>query len=178
MKKLMVGSVALVMVLGLVGVLAAGWFPLSMQTQAHMGATHVYEVNGGDFVSTSTNGAVTNQMFVAQANQAVELVAMTLPQAFDTGYTNGITVSCGDTNSATKFLAATQIGPTGTVSVAFGKGTYNSGSSSNVTLATTKTVYTQATKIFVIAQPDSTSAGSDFTKGKARFYFRVWSAAD
>lgn len=180
MKKYLIGALVLVVLLAVtLPAAAVGFYPLPEQTQAHMNATHVAVLKGGDWSTASTtNGAVTNTLFTAQAGEAVELVAMTLPATFDTGYTNGLAVTCGDTNSATQFLASTQLGPTSTVTIAFGKGVYNSGAATNVTLTETRQVYSQATAIRAIVTPDTTSAAKDFTKGEVRFYFRKFNRLD
>lgn len=174
--KTKIYAVLLVLVLvALVPALAGGFYPLPLQSQAHMGATHMAVLKAGDMATaTTTNGPVTNVLFTAQTYQAVDLVAMTVPAVFDTGRTNGATVSCGDTNGATQFMTASQIGPTSTVYVAYGNGT-NTGA---VATLQAKKVYTQATAVRAIFTPDTSSAAADFTKGEVRFYFRIFNRND
>jgi hypothetical protein len=126
---------------------AASFHPLTEQERANLGATHVATFTYADFTETTTNTAQTfTNVFAVAAKEGVELVAMQLATAFDTGntnYTGSVLVEVGDGADADLYLTSTELASDGTeVFLKFGRSVQAATSviSTNVTGLTLQTV--------------------------------------
>ena len=97
---------------------AASFRPLPEQEQVNLGATHVLTMTYADFTETTTNTAQTfTNVFAVSAKEGVQLVAMQLKTAYDTGntnYTGSCAVTVGDGADADLYLTSTELASDGT----------------------------------------------------------------
>ena len=127
---------------------AASFRPLLEQERANLGATHEVTIEYSDLAAgTTTNTALTlTNVFDVAAKQGVQLVAMQLVTAFDTGntnYTGSLAVEVGDGADADLYLTSTELASDGSeVWIKFGRSVQaaTSAISTNVTGITLQTV--------------------------------------
>lgn len=144
--------------------LASSFRPLPEQERANIGATHVATVTYADLTETNTNTAQTlTNVFAVAAKEGVQLVAMQLVTAFDTGntnYTGSVLVTVGDGTDTDLYLTSAELASDGTeVWLKYG--------------TTGRKVYTAADTIDFVFTPNSDEALSANTAGEVRFYFKV-----
>jgi len=166
--------------------------PLPVEQQARFGATHCIELAAADLAGVTYSNiawAVTNTV---TKPCAVRFVAYLLDQpfnntkAYDTNgvmtTTNSITLSCGDGNSATKWISGLQVAADQTPTVVGSFGTdYTAtitGLATNVTGITvtspTLNAQTSDVKLILTLTPSGSEAQlGSLTRGKARFFFRI-----
>lgn len=120
MKKQKCRMMVLAMALLMAGWATAAEFrPLLEQERANLGATHEVTIKYSDLATgTTTNTALTlTNVFDVATNAAVQLVAMQLITAFDTGntnYTGSLAVEVGDGTDADLYLTSTELASDGT----------------------------------------------------------------
>jgi len=174
---------------------ASSLHPLTEQERANIGATHVATITYADFTETATNTAQTlTNVFTVAAKEGVQLVAMQLQTAFDTGntnYTGSVLVEVGDGTDADLYLTSTELASDGTeVWLKHGRSVQAAtsgvvtqvvaGVTNAITVLTALTddstgrkVYTAADTVDFKFTPNSDEALSSNTVGEVRFYFKV-----
>lgn len=93
--------------------------PLGNEEAARWGATHRIIITESDLTDTSTVIRATITGATIRANTAIEPVALVLAHPFNinsaaTNAYNTLTVTVGDTNSATQFVSSTELNENGT----------------------------------------------------------------
>ncbi len=170
MKKQKCRMMVLAMALLMAGWATAAEFrPLLEQERANLGATHEVTIKYSDLATgTTTNTALTlTNVFDVATNAAVQLVAMQLITAFDTGntnYTGSLAVEVGDGTDADLYLTSTELASDGTeVWLKYGRSVQaaTAAISTNVTGITLQTVSltdTNAVTALVVTNVVVTSA--------------------
>jgi hypothetical protein len=149
MKRLI--TIAAIALLGLNALAASSIVPATIQEMAKYGATHVLEWDHEDLTSTSTNDTHTfTNTFTGPVSVKFEGYILDTP--FDSStVTNptALTVSVGDTSSATKWISALQVAYDQTPTYYSSFGTDYSG--------TAAMTYTVATNAFITSIVDATT---------------------
>lgn len=202
MKKIM----ALAVVMGLSGLAFGGTIrPLTMEMQGRYGATHFLEIGYADLVScTSSNLAYTNTFRLLPDTTfrfvAYELLVPFVGAATTNTKMGDATITFGTADSASAFLASTQIGTNGTawwkagvpaLTLTLVKATNTivfSGADTNVlttntliavtdviaSSVTAETLYTAATNVMsAVITPAANQALGWATAGKLRLFMQV-----
>lgn len=185
--------------------------PTTIEEMARYGATHVITVTAADLVAqTNVSASIAFTNTVTQPC-SIKFMGYVLDKQFqdakawDTNgvatTTNDLTLSCGDTNSTTRWINAVQAAydSTPTITGSFGTDYTSVGSTavvtkcdviasngvsfnlvSNVTVASTVTMSspilnanTADAKLVVTATSGSTTQPSKLTRGQARFFFKI-----
>jgi len=147
-----------------VNVWAASVRPVPEQGKGEYDATHVVELTYEDWSETSTNTEETiTDLFVLEAKQGVECVAMYLVEAFSTGntnYTGSSALMVGDSGTNNAFLTSTELNSDGTeVWLKYG--------------TSAQQLYTSADYVSFTLTPNEEESLSELTAGKVRVYFRL-----
>ena len=192
---------ACVMLAGLAQAVEFKALSLPEMVQAN-GATHMVLLSKSDFTDTNVNTAQSFTNFTAGAKKGVELVAMVLETAYDTGNTNftgSVLLTVGDADDADRFLTSTELASDGTeVFLKFGRHevqaptltiTYTNVVVSDVTNVAVKGVTAAAVQPVVAQQlytankavtctftPNADEALASNTAGAVRLYFRIYDA--
>ena len=181
MKNWFSGLIVVLLLLFAFEAQAQQWRLLTQAERATHGATHVWTVEASDLVTANTNTAETVDVQLI-ANTLAEFVKMQLVTPFSAALTNdSLTVAVGDEDSATRFLAATQLAADDTqVYWAFPSQTLvylgpDVGTTNTVAVSVAgRHVFTDAKKLRLTFTPRSTQSTGSFDTGEVRFYFNVW----
>jgi hypothetical protein len=155
--------------------------PLTEQEQVRTGATHVWRVTTDDLTTTTADTAQALN-FAVPAGTAVEFVSYRMVTAFNAAATNdSLTISIGDEDSATRFLAATQIASDDTeVYVAWPSTSLTYAAAHDATNNTTTVLSTVARYYYSAAKslrltftPANGGDVADYTTGDIRVYWRI-----
>jgi hypothetical protein len=163
-------------------VLAVAWAaslrPLTEQERAFYGATHEVEFTYADLTETNTNTAQ-QLTFNVYSNTAVRGVCLVVDEAF-VGPTNNhftLSLTVGDEGDTDRYFDATELSSAATnVWVKWPRSTWNTGQSTNVTLAYGEYVFTttSTTGLQFTVTPNAENAVSEATAGKVRVLLRMF----
>lgn len=159
-------SAAVALVWAPVSVLAVTGGPVSVQTAALTGATHVYEVTHEDFTETSTNTAETVVLMNVEAKMGVEVIAVEMTEDFlESGNTNhnSSAITVGDGGDVDRFLASMELNQNGSeVDLKYGTGT--------------SLAYTTSDTVDLVLTPSTNDAPSELTQGKIKVWLKIFDA--
>lgn len=191
MKKRMLMVVAMAgLVASMVQVTAANLNPLPEGDMARYGATHVIEIvpaDMADVIASNTAWAVTNRV---TAPCSLKFAGMVLLQTFqdtktyDTNNvmktTNSIALSCGTTDSTTKWISAVQVAQDQTPTVYGSYGTdyavtcyATNGAAGTVTSPILDSQTTNFNVVVTMGAPGSGASLSKLKRGRALLLFRI-----
>ncbi len=139
---------------------------LTADEAAYAGANVALDVDVSACTLATTNTAQVWTNALA-ANTEVQCIGAKLLVPFDTGRTNGVALTVGETSGGTNWVNSVQLAKNSTPIYWKGGGTADSNG-----VITTRNYYSAATNLFVSLTPAS-SAMVDNKQGKVRIYFRI-----